>query len=45
TTREEFEVRSALLHMLQETEQYLQLKQRFVARSEEIKHRRGKRTK
>ncbi|VWX37950.1 aromatic acid exporter family protein [Exiguobacterium oxidotolerans] len=45
TTREEFEVRSALLHMLQETEQYLQLKQRFVAKSEEIKHRRGKRTK
>ena len=30
TTRDEFEVRSALLHMLQETEQYLQLKQRFV---------------
>lgn len=29
-TREEFEVRSALLHMLQEAEQYLRLKQRYV---------------
>jgi len=29
-TRDEFEVRSALLHMLQEAEQYLKLKQRFV---------------